>query len=170
MHPLPPRAAARAALAIENDTHLLGNLGTVANLTFVSSVTHTTKKAPPMAKFIRTEHSGRLLTVTISRPEVRNALNAEACRELSAVWDEFEADADSWVAIVTGEGEAAFCAGHDLTDESPMPNTGWAGLSSRTKLISKPLIAAVNGNASEADSNSLWHAISCWPTRERDLP
>lgn len=46
-----------------------------------------------MAKFIKTERSGRLLTVTISRPEVRNALNAEACRELSTVWDEFEADA-----------------------------------------------------------------------------
>jgi enoyl-CoA hydratase/carnithine racemase len=100
-----------------------------------------------MARFIKTERSGRLLTVTISRPGVRNALNAEACRELSAVWDEFEADADSWIAIVTGEGEAAFCAGHDLADESPMPTTGWAGLSSRTKPISKPLIAAVNGNA-----------------------
>jgi enoyl-CoA hydratase/carnithine racemase len=96
---------------------------------------------------IRTERNGRVLTVTIARPEVRNALDAQTCHELSTVWDEFEADPDTWVAIVTGEGDRAFCAGHDLSDEDPMPDTGWAGLSSRLTTLSKPMIAAVNGNA-----------------------
>jgi enoyl-CoA hydratase/carnithine racemase len=98
-------------------------------------------------KFIKTERNGRVLTVTIARPAVRNALNAAACHELSRIWDEFEADPELWIAIVTGEGDRAFCAGHDLSDEDPMPDTGWAGLSSRLTTLSKPMIAAVNGNA-----------------------
>jgi enoyl-CoA hydratase/carnithine racemase len=100
-------------------------------------------------KFIETERDGHLLIVTINRPEVRNALNAPSCHELSAVWDDFDADPELWIAIVTGAGDAAFCAGHDLTDgfDDPMPESGFAGLSSRTTPISKPIIAAVNGMA-----------------------
>jgi enoyl-CoA hydratase/carnithine racemase len=93
------------------------------------------------------KREGRLLTVTIDRPEVRNCLNSRCCYELSTIWDEFDADPDLWVAIITGRGDRAFCAGHDLGDDGPMPPTGWAGLSARLKPISKPMIAAVNGQA-----------------------
>ena len=101
-----------------------------------------------MPKFLQVEREGRLLIVTLQRPEVLNSLNAPSCHELSAVWDEFQADPELWVAIVTGAGDKAFCAGHDLTDgfDEPMPATGWAGMSNRTD-ITKPIIAAVNGLA-----------------------
>jgi enoyl-CoA hydratase/carnithine racemase len=101
-----------------------------------------------MPKFLQVERDGRLLIVTVQRPEVLNSLNAPACHELSAVWDEFQADPALWVAIITGAGDKAFCAGHDLTDgfDEPMPATGWAGIADRTDLT-KPIIAAVNGLA-----------------------
>lgn len=100
-----------------------------------------------MARFIRTERDGRLFIITLNRPEVLNALNAPAAFELSEAFDEFVADDELWVGIVTGQGRA-FCAGHDLVDapDEDMPATGWAGLSERQD-IDKPLIAAVNGAA-----------------------
>lgn len=98
-----------------------------------------------MRKYIKTRREGRLFIITINRPEVRNCLNSSACHELSEIWDEFESDPDLWIAIVTGAGDKAFCAGHDLSDDDPMPETGWAGLSTRLRPISKPMIAAVNG-------------------------
>jgi crotonobetainyl-CoA hydratase len=57
-----------------------------------------------------------------------------------------------WVAIITGAGERAFCAGNDLRyqaeggDRSASPATGFAGLTARWDL-NKPVIAAVNGVA-----------------------
>ena len=66
------------------------------------------------------------------------------------MFDDFAADDDLWVAIITGEGKA-FCAGNDLRYQaeggvrSPMPR-GFGGLSSRFDLT-KPVIAAVNGVA-----------------------
>ena len=101
-----------------------------------------------MGKFIDTESDGHILQITLNRPEVLNSLHAPACHELSAVWDMYVADDDLWIAIVTGTGDRAFCAGHDLRDGffDPMPDTGWAGMSHRDDLH-KPIIAAVNGIA-----------------------
>jgi len=101
-----------------------------------------------MYEFCRVERDGRVLTVTLDRPKVLNSLHAPACFELDRIFTEFEADPDLWVAIVTGAGERAFCAGHDLADapDAPMPESGWAGLAERQRRV-KPLIAAVNGLA-----------------------
>ena len=79
-------------------------------------------------KYVRVQRDGRLLVVTLARPELLNSLNAAACRELDQVWTDFANDPESWVAIVTGEGRA-FCAGHDLVDapDEKMPASGWAG-------------------------------------------
>jgi enoyl-CoA hydratase/carnithine racemase len=96
-------------------------------------------------KYFDTQRDGPLLIITINRPEVHNCLNSPSCHELSAIWDEFDADPELWIAIITGSGDKAFCAGHDLGDDDPMPETGWAGLSGRLTPISKPMIAAVNG-------------------------
>lgn len=100
-----------------------------------------------MGEFIRTERDGHLLIITLDRPQVLNALHAPACHELSAVWDDFVADDELWIAIVTGEGRA-FCSGHDLLDgfDDPMPESGWAEMARRTNL-NKPVICAVNGLA-----------------------
>jgi len=101
-----------------------------------------------MYEFCRVERDGRLLIVTLDRPKVLNSLNAPACFELDRIFTAFEADPELWVAIITGAGERAFCAGHDLADapDAPMPESGWAGLSERQGRV-KPLIAAVNGLA-----------------------
>ena len=93
--------------------------------------------------------NGHLLEVTINRPEARNSLPMKAHHEMSEIFDAFEADPQLWVAIVTGAGERAFCAGADLKSagkgDRTMPHGGFAGLTSRTK--QKPVIAAVNGFA-----------------------
>jgi enoyl-CoA hydratase/carnithine racemase len=101
-----------------------------------------------MPEFLKVEREGRTLIITLQRPHVMNSLHAPACRELSAVLDGFQADPDLWVGIITGAGDRAFCAGHDLADgfDDPMPATGWAGMAERSD-ITKPLIAAVNGYA-----------------------
>jgi enoyl-CoA hydratase/carnithine racemase len=102
-------------------------------------------------KFCRVETDGRILTVTIDRPEVRNALSQDASWELGEVFDAFDRDPELWIAIVTGAGDKAFCAGADLKggmnrDRPPVPPTGFGGMVARHGRL-KPVIAAVNGQA-----------------------
>jgi len=96
--------------------------------------------------YCTTERDGRLLIVTLNIPNKLNSLHAPACFELDRVWDEFAADDELWVAILTGSGKA-FCAGHDLGDapDEPMPAGGFGGMTERN--LDKPLIAAINGLA-----------------------
>jgi len=101
----------------------------------------------------RTETDGRILVVTIDRPEVLNALNREAHFELSDVFDAFAEDHTLRVAIINAEGDRAFCVGSDLKaktlskkPEDEEPPTGFAGICKRFDL-NKPLIAAINGAA-----------------------
>ena len=67
-----------------------------------------------MGKFCEVNKIGRLTEVMINRPEVMNALHPPANFELAEVFDEFAADPDQWVAIITGAGDRAFSAGNDL--------------------------------------------------------
>ncbi|MBD3648381.1 MAG: enoyl-CoA hydratase/isomerase family protein [Pseudomonadales bacterium] len=104
-----------------------------------------------MPEFCSVEKEGRLTIVTIQRPEVMNAVHPPASTELSAVFDEFVADKDQWVAIITGAGDRAFSAGNDLKYQASGgkmggPDTGFGGLTSRFD-NPKPVIAAVNGIA-----------------------
>lgn len=101
-----------------------------------------------MTGLIGTETTDGILTITLNRPDALNSLNAKACFEFSDILDRFAQDDSQRVAIITGSGDKAFCAGHDLIEDfnEPMPDTGWAGLSHRSGL-NKPLIAAVNGFA-----------------------
>ena len=97
------------------------------------------------------ERDGRTLIVTINRPDRMNALHPPANAELARIFDDFAADPDLWVAILTGAGPRAFCAGNDLRwqaegNDVTVPPTGFAGLTSRWDL-DKPVIAAVNGVA-----------------------
>jgi enoyl-CoA hydratase/carnithine racemase len=101
--------------------------------------------------FITVEWDGRLTIVTLNRPDVHNALHAAAHAELERAFEEFEQDEEQWVAIITGSGDKAFCAGNDLRQQAAgdalaSPRTGFAGLTSRFTLT-KPVIAAVNGAA-----------------------
>ena len=103
-------------------------------------------------EFITTEKKGHILVVTMNRPDVYNAVHGDMHNEMAQCWDEFAADQDLWVAVLTGAGEKAFCAGNDLKataaggSKATMTPTGFAGLSSRFDL-EKPIIAAVNGFA-----------------------
>ena len=103
-----------------------------------------------MAEFCSVEKDILIFTVTLERPERLNALHPPANAELGEVFDEFGADDDAWVAIITGRGRG-FSAGNDLRYQAeggkrvPMPR-GFGGLTSRFDL-NKPVIAAVNGVA-----------------------
>ncbi len=102
-------------------------------------------------QYVKVDREGPLTIVTIDRAEAHNSLNLDANRELAAVFDAFAGDDDQWVAIITGAGGKAFCAGLDLRERAggaalELPDAGFAGLSHRFDLA-KPVIAAVNGIA-----------------------
>lgn len=106
-------------------------------------------------RYCTVERDGALTIVTIKRPEAMNALHPACNAELAEVFDDFAADPQQWVAILTGAGDRAFSSGNDLKytaaafargEGLPVPLSGWAGLTSRFDL-NKPVIAAVNGLA-----------------------
>lgn len=102
-------------------------------------------------QFIAVERDGPLTAITLNRPEVMNAVHSPMHFEMDAAINEFAADPDQWVGIITGAGERAFSAGNDLKwqaggGEMKAPASGFAGLALRFDL-DKPLIAAVNGVA-----------------------
>jgi enoyl-CoA hydratase/carnithine racemase len=106
---------------------------------------------PMQPEFSSTSVDGHVLTVTFDRPEQRNALHTAANQELGAIFDEFERNPDLWVAIVTGAGDEAFCAGTDVEatwtkGSLPGSASGFAGLATRHRR-KKPVIAAVEGLA-----------------------
>jgi acetyl-CoA C-acetyltransferase len=101
-------------------------------------------------EFTLVERRGRVLEVTMNRPEVRNALHPPAHEELDEIFNAFFADPDLWVAIITGAGKESFTAGNDLkySSKNPvyLPKSGFAALTRRGNRV-KPIIAAVNGFA-----------------------
>ena len=70
-------------------------------------------------QFATYEKRGRIAVVTINRPERMNALHPPANFELNEIWNDFGADPDVWVGILTGAGEES------------MPIVGGAGHRSR---------------------------------------
>ncbi|HLH76587.1 MAG TPA: enoyl-CoA hydratase-related protein [Candidatus Binataceae bacterium] len=104
-------------------------------------------------EFVKYEKRDHLALITLNRPEVMNALHPPCHLEMNRVWDDFVADRELWVAILTGAGERAFSAGNDLKytaqhgfAQRPAHRGGFAGLTARFD-IAKPIIAAVNGFA-----------------------
>jgi enoyl-CoA hydratase/carnithine racemase len=109
---------------------------------------------------IRYEAHGRVRLITIDRPAKMNSLDFEANDRLVAAWREFDADDDAHVAVVTGAGAQAFCAGADLKTYTmdfarrPAPEfrrrftngPGFGGIT-RNLDVFKPILAAVNGFA-----------------------
>jgi enoyl-CoA hydratase len=101
---------------------------------------------------VRYELAERVATITLDRPAQRNAIDAAMTAALRAAAARFEADPDALVAILTGRGDRAFCAGMDLkafaAGEGPSILEGPGGFAGFTHAQrTKPVIAAVNGAA-----------------------
>lgn len=106
-------------------------------------------------EYINYEKKEHIAYVTLNRPEVMNALHPPAHEELWQVWSNFRDDPEMWVAIITGAGDRAFCAGNDLKYSAaqpggrasqPDPQGGFGGITNWFDCY-KPIIAAVNGYA-----------------------
>lgn len=89
--------------------------------------------------------------ITLNRPETHNCMALDVRDGLYAAWDRFERDPALRVAILTGAGDAAFCAGGDLKElvenGTGVPPRGMFPIPYDTVELSKPTIAAVNGVA-----------------------
>jgi enoyl-CoA hydratase len=93
----------------------------------------------------------RITTVSINRPQVRNAVDGETAQQLAQAFLDFDADPDADVAVLTGAG-GYFCAGADLKaisrgDGNSMRVEGNGPMGPSRMQLSKPVIAAVSGPA-----------------------
>jgi enoyl-CoA hydratase len=103
------------------------------------------------APSVRTEKSGPVTTVVLSRPARRNAVDRDTADALVAAFEAFDADPSASVAVLWGEG-GTFCAGADLVAASTgRPNrlepTGAGPLGPSRMTLSKPVLAAIAGYA-----------------------
>jgi enoyl-CoA hydratase len=92
-----------------------------------------------------------IAVITLNRPEARNAVGKEIREGLFTAWDRFERDPALRVAILTGSGDKAFCAGGDLKELTQLritipPRDMFPAPGDNIELT-KPTIAAVNGVA-----------------------
>src|ERR1700677_1930124 len=102
------------------------------------------------------ERQGGVVTVTMNRPERKNAANAVMLLELPAIFEEIEGNAADRVMVLTGAG-GAFCSGADLADpKGPASDTSRSPLARMRRLgdvalalhrVTKPTIAKVDGHA-----------------------
>lgn len=111
---------------------------------------------PEVSQF---EVRDRVAWITLDRPEAMNSLNPQLRWELSKHFDEVEQNDDIWIAVVTGAGDRAFCAGADLKhraierDASPEMKETWRKMTLESTPLNerwyfpKPVIAMVNGFA-----------------------
>ena len=109
-----------------------------------------------MSEIVTYQADGRVATITLNRPDARNAVNGDVAQGLEAAIDRLEADDDVWVAILTanteGQERPVFCAGADLkainsgkAGELGTARGGFAGFVYRERR--KPVIVAVDGLA-----------------------
>jgi enoyl-CoA hydratase/carnithine racemase len=117
-------------------------------------------RSNPAEPRVRYEKRGRVAYVTLDRPAVHNALDLRTHIELAEVWDDFAADNDIWVAVLTGAGTNAFSTGQDLRELADVIRSGkavpssfgslgrpgWPRLTERFELT-KPVVAKVRGYA-----------------------
>jgi enoyl-CoA hydratase len=103
---------------------------------------------------VQVESHGRVLVVTIDRPEVRNAVDRPTAQALADAFRAFDADDEHDVAVLTGAG-GTFCAGADLkavaTGEAERVNRverdGDGPMGPSRMVLGKPVIAAIEGHA-----------------------
>src|SRR5262249_2141704 len=105
----------------------------------------------PEAKTLLVERDNKVLTITINRPQARNAVDSATAQALAEAFESFERDDDLHVAVLTG-GQGTFCAGADLREiaeglHAPVNPEGHAPMGPTWMQPPKPAIAAVEGYA-----------------------
>ncbi|MGB9698422.1 MAG: enoyl-CoA hydratase/isomerase family protein [Thermodesulfobacteriota bacterium] len=104
------------------------------------------------------EKKGRIVIITINRPEVKNCLDPETDEKMASAWRKFKDDDEALVAIITGAGNDSFCSGADLKAwpsflkqkdahyhrRRAYDGPGFGGIT-RGIDIFKPILAAING-------------------------
>jgi len=104
-----------------------------------------------MSEEVLYERRGKVAVITLNRPGQHNAMNTAMRDALRAAWLRFGEDDEAMVAVLTGAGEKAFCAGGDLKEMSDtglrIPPPDFIPYLTRTVHLVKPVIAAVNGLA-----------------------
>jgi len=109
----------------------------------------------PVFKY-ETRENGRIVIMTMNRPERLNALGGGLREAIYDGWERFAADDNAWVAILTGSGDRSFCVGNDLRETSeirqglrqaqpPRQQSSWDYPLSENLNLWKPTIAAING-------------------------
>lgn len=102
-----------------------------------------------MSDTVLTERRGKVLLITLNRPDARNSVNRELADAMTETLQSLDADAGLAAGVITGAGRG-FSAGMDLKafaeGNPPMvPGRGFAGITEESCV--KPLVAAVEGFA-----------------------
>ncbi|XDB00360.1 enoyl-CoA hydratase-related protein (plasmid) [Sulfitobacter sp. LCG007] len=105
-----------------------------------------------MTAAFRIETEGVVARVTLSRPEVRNALRPGELHALAEALSRLGADSAVQLIVLTGEGTSAFCAGLDLKDRAAMlaelegeGPTGLGAVLRAARSLRPPILGRVNG-------------------------
>ncbi|MEE8421484.1 MAG: enoyl-CoA hydratase-related protein [Dehalococcoidia bacterium] len=103
--------------------------------------------------YVLYEVKDHIAYITLNRPERMNAMGRELSAELREAEASFAADDDAWIAVYTGAGDRAFCAGRDLKEVAETSSSGGSTAPARGAFergptdLGKPTIAAINGAA-----------------------
>jgi hypothetical protein len=130
------------------------------HIQLISKMASSLATQPPSSdSFILSYPAPHIFLVTINRPQAMNSIPSYAHWEAESIFTWFDNEPSLRVAIITGAGSKAFCAGQDLIEQAKFrsepapppggnlrhPKSGFAGISRRVG--KKPIIAAVNGFA-----------------------
>jgi dehydration protein DpgD len=109
---------------------------------------------------VRYEKCGHLVTVTLDRPDVLNAMDRRMHAELTEIWDDVESDDSVWAVMICGAGDRAFSVGQDLKElaerdageQREVSSFGSAGKPGAPRFtdrfdLTKPVLAKVHGYA-----------------------
>ena len=115
-------------------------------------------------KDIQLERRGRIVCVTLNRPDRANAISREGSAELLQVFQEYRDDPEQWVMILTGAGDKAFCSGMYVTEAAQKTQqkgktegyTIFKPWTDMMQSIRKPFICAVNGHCVGGG----WHLVA----------
>jgi enoyl-CoA hydratase len=122
----------------------------------------------PVRSVVHPAGGGSILEIVLNRPEVHNAVDGESAEILAGLWRRFRDDDSLWVAVLRGEGDAAFCAGADLKGLEGLASLAADGSSADVRrsgplggtriLQTKPVVAVSQGHTYAGGLELFCHA------------